>query len=355
LPKQLPPSNNHVVFRVDAGARRGLSFGHLYRCMEIALELRAVHGHRCVFAMRDIAEGVRVARGSGNEVVTIPEDLSFEDEISILSELPGNIVVFDLIDAESRDMSRLHQIGKRTLALDDYGNKRIDTHAVINGSIVPHMDNCSSPNIIGQQKFFGPNYCVIGKSFGEARRAAVSDTARRILLTFGGSDPTGLTEKTAAALADLPDGFEIRVLVGPGYNFKTGLAKTQHQNKSCNYQIKENVPDMVSEILWADLVITAGGRTVYEIAATGTPMILIPSIEHEEPVAATMAELGAGINLGRWTRSTKKKLLNDITRLVPKNVREQMHLQGPAIIDGRGLERVCALITEFAGATSQAR
>ena len=36
---------------------------------------------------------------------------------------------------------------------------------------------------------------------------------------------------------------------------------------------------MVSEILWADLVITAGGRTVYEIAATGTHEELLETNE----------------------------------------------------------------------------
>ena len=335
-----------VCFRVDAGSQRGLSFGHLFRCLEIANELKASHDIESVFVMRDITEGIETAKNFGLNLISLSQDLSVEDEVEALLEVPGDTIIFDLIDAETRDFSPLHKIGKKTIALDDFGNKSIAADILINGSAVKETRNYPVPGGLKQEHYLGPEYCVIGNRFGQTSPAPINSQARHILATFGGSDPTNLSSHTADALLELPNTFQVTILLGPGYKKRDFLAGIVAQRNQPGFSIKKNVPDVLSEILWADIVITAGGRMVYEVAATGTPLIMIPSIEHEEPVSSAIAGYGAGIDLGRWKPSTKKLLLKEIEKLGSRKARQLMQRRQLGIIDGLGLARVSNVIAQ---------
>ena len=44
---------------------------------------------------------------------------------------------------------------------------------------------------------------------------------------------------------------------------------------------KKDVPNTAQMMLESEMAITAGGRVAYELAATGTPGIIVPSNDHE--------------------------------------------------------------------------
>ena len=77
---------------------------------------------------------------------------------------------------------------------------------------------------------------------------SIGPLAYRLLLTFGGSDPTGLTLRFLHAVAQVTDWSELRVIVGPGYSDQR-RAYTQ--------------------------VIMSKSHHTYELAFTGTPTLLI--------------------------------------------------------------------------------
>jgi len=234
------------------------------------------------------------------------------------------------------------------LVLDDFGNKTLSADFVINGNLAKQHCQYEQPDGHCQKLYCGADYCVIGQRFFDRRSQWVSPAVDKVLITFGGSDPTGITEKTVRALSGVSSLKTVTVLAGPGYQHNDRLHHVIKAASGPKFYLKENVPDIVSEFLEADVVIAAGGRTAYELAAMGKPAILIPSIDHEVSTAVALEELGASVNLGPWGRSSAIRLSQVLRELNEKARRERMLKCGRAIFDGKALNRVCAVIDGMA-------
>ena len=114
-----------VAFRVDAGRRPGLSFGHLSRCLLLARTLLRERGVRSVFLMRDLADGASFAREKGMRVAVWPEGQDQETErrtvLDALTLEGADWLVHDLPYPEVDDglFSACAALGVRTLFIDD--------------------------------------------------------------------------------------------------------------------------------------------------------------------------------------------------------------------------------------------
>src|SRR5262249_21558871 len=133
---------------------------------------------------------------------------------------------------------------------------------------------------------------------------AVREQARMLLLTFGGSDPQGLTLKAAQALESLPDAIEIVAVAGPAFSYQKEFEALQarlRRKVTLMRQVEGHIADLMFE---ADLVLCSGGMTVYEIAALGTPGLVLAQNTREEARMRAFARhgsvefLGLGSELG---------------------------------------------------------
>ena len=62
-----------VLFRVDAGRQKGLSFGHAVRCLTISEALTRRFCAKNLFLMRNFVEGVAFVEKAGEKVEKIPK------------------------------------------------------------------------------------------------------------------------------------------------------------------------------------------------------------------------------------------------------------------------------------------
>src|SRR3546814_8638629 len=98
-------------------------------------------------------------------------------------------------------------------------------------------------------------------------------------------------------------------------------------------------------MLWCDLAISATGLTKYELAATGTPAILLSHDRAHAENNLAFAELGAAVDLGEIAllsditiAETVRALLQDAAR------RARMSSCGRRAVDGRGAFRIVAVL-----------
>jgi hypothetical protein len=117
----------------------------------------------------------------------------------------------------------------------------------------------------------------------------VTPEVRRVLVTFGGADPANMTEKTIRALAAIPGDFQVQIVVGLAYEPRAAL-RTWVQELGPRFEVREQVRDMSRRIHAADLVITSAGRTVYEVAAIGTPCLEMCQNAREQQHLFALAE-----------------------------------------------------------------
>lgn len=323
-----------VLFRVDAGRRWGLSFGHAFRCLALAEELRGRGDADIRFLMTDIAEGVAVVRDRGWPVVLLPDGIAGADQVEALAAADWDVVVCDLPRPAELPLQRLAP--RPVVVLADGGLYRNPAVLVVDAAA--GLAETETPLLK-----LGPAYCILGPQFDGCRRSATNPgSASLALATFGGSDPAGLTLKTTRALATrLPAGLTLHVVLGPGFAGRDEVEAAAGRTT----QVVQGIPDMATAMREADFVIAAAGRTAYELAATGTPAILIPSIAHEELTAAGFAAAGSAVDLGPWNDESASRLAQSVTALAADpSRREAMRQAGLATVDGGGRRRIADLI-----------
>ncbi len=108
-----------------------------------------------------------------------------------------------------------------------------------------------------------------------------------------------------------------------------------------------DVPNMAELFSRADLAITAGGGTLYEIARVGVPGIVISLVPHQERNAGFFEKEGCIINLGPGSAPFEKRL-GERVRWLMKNskLRSEMSRRGRKLVDGKGRERVAKIVEE---------
>jgi spore coat polysaccharide biosynthesis predicted glycosyltransferase SpsG len=174
----------------------------------------------------------------------------------------------------------------------------------------------------------------------------------RLLVTLGGSDPAGLTAPVVRALAHSSPPIRADIVLGPGF---VGAEEIRAIAATAGAQIivHEAVPSLAEMMRRADLAIAAGGRTAYELAATGTPAILIASHPAEAPVVRAFERLGTCLAMpdadadadpgamAAYLQAALRSLSADVER------RARMSRMGQAAVDGRGRDRVAAALAEL--------
>src|SRR5690606_9570780 len=128
----------------------------------------------------------------------------------------------------------------------------------------------------GTTLLLGPEYALLRREFSLTRqqRKIYNHTLSRILICFGGSDPTGETIKVLDAINDpLFSKFEFDCVVGkanPNLEFIENIC-SRRKNVSLHIQIDQ----MAALMFHADLAICSLGTITWERYCIGLPAITI--------------------------------------------------------------------------------
>lgn len=240
-----------VVFRVRANARVGS--GHVHHCLHLADELA---DQRLLFLLSDcdpFVEELVAAHGYESR-----EETDLAADLAALAGPGGNLVVNDVLDTTETEVLVQRSAGYRVVNIEDLGPGARLADWVVN-ALYPVQDTD------GAHVSSGPEYATLRSEFINLPPKTVRERPERILITFGGTDPGGLAERCSRLLADTIDA-EVHVILGPAApdaDFPDGIT------------VKRQVRSMAAEMMEADLVLCAAGRTVYEAAAVGTPVAVL--------------------------------------------------------------------------------
>jgi spore coat polysaccharide biosynthesis predicted glycosyltransferase SpsG len=108
--------------------------------------------------------------------------------------------------------------------------------------------------------------------------------------------------------------------------------------------------DFMGLLAGQDVVITSAGRTLYECAALGKPVITVPTIAHEAVTAAEFSRLTGSPDIGQWdTVSGPARLLAAMeTYWRSPRLRHGVGQAGCQLVDGMGLQRVVSVLEKSA-------
>lgn len=288
-----------IVFRADASQKIGI--GHVMRCLTLADGL-AVHGAKVRFICRQQpGDMISYIQGKGYDVVTWMQ--TDEEIVEYLDTINQSIDWF-IVDHYELDVSwerLLRPYVKKIMVIDDLANRPHHCDLLLDqnyylDSLQRYGELLRSPCVT----LLGPQYALLRNEFsilGQNLRERTG-CVKRILVFFGGSDPTGDTLKTLKALERIKKSYiEVDVIVGQSNSQLEEIKATC--NKLPNTKFHCQIDYMAQLMGQADLAIGAGGTATWERCYLGLPSLVTIVADNQEIVTEAVAHYGAIINMGR--------------------------------------------------------
>ena len=330
--------NYDIGIRVEMGDEIGS--GHFYRCLAISKELKA-RKKSVVFLVSNKKNFLKHVKGKIPyfEIKGNTEKAQIENSKKNLKKI--HLLIIDLSKQNQKYSKELSNL-KKTVVIDDFGNKKIFSELLFNGSIVKKFHNYTIAKK-SCKTFFGPKYMILRNQFLENRQnfRITKKPIKKILLSFGGNDDKHLTLKFLKILQN--KNFKITIVVGPTNPDQKAISSMVKKMK--HIRIRNSVKNMAKLLTEQDLVICSTGITVYEVACLGTPCIMLPS-KKLMPVAKEIEKRGFGINYGLWDNNPSK-ILTIISKLDSFKKRKKMFANGRSITDGKGVQRITSKILKL--------
>ncbi|OIQ88342.1 UDP-2,4-diacetamido-2,4,6-trideoxy-beta-L-altropyranose hydrolase [mine drainage metagenome] len=334
-----------VAFRVDASATIGS--GHLMRCLALADKLQE-HGDVILFVVRAAEQTWQaLPRQYHLAVVTLPE--SAADWARDAEETRAALAIFgspdwlviDHYGLGSEWEAAMRDFCGRIFVIDDIGRHH-DCDLLLDQNVLNNPESYRDRVPAHCRRLLGPGYALLRREFREARaRLRHRDgSVRRVLISFGGSDPTGETEKAIEGfLAAGLDGVMADVVLGPA-NPRAAEIK-QKFGTHPRVHLIPHTDHMAAEMLGADLAISAGGVSMWERACLGLPSIVITAADNQMKGAEWLAAQGGHLLLGESAVVAAQDIAEALCCLAGNSqLRTLFARTGAALVDGCGSERV---------------
>ncbi len=329
-----------ILFRCDGDTEVGL--GHIYRCLALADQMRDAHGCGVLFSMAAGRVGFDLVRAAGYPVEQITDEGEEDTWLErTIEQWQPDALVLDVRSALARDsVDQWRKKGLLVITLDDPSERRLAADLAFYPP-VPQVGKIDWTGFTGKLHV-GWEWVVLRKQFARCP-SRVPHVRPTILVTMGGSDPSGLTLKVIEALEQLDDEFEMLVVIGPAFPHHNKLERLM-ATKRCRVDIRKNVTDMAALMTRADLAIASFGVTAYELAAMGVPAIYFCATQDHAESASTFVKEGVALSMGPNTMEPNRYLVEIVTDLMrnPSNRLSMERLARP-MIDGKGAARIANL------------
>ena len=317
-----------MIFRTDASIQIGS--GHVMRCLALADALKA-QGAECKFICRehegnllqhiwdrgfaayslpvrsdDSSVGAKSSGDNVNNNPCVSTDWATDAAQSKVSagDTAVDWLIVDHYSLDARWEKEMRSVCRQLMVIDDLADRPHDCDLLLDQNYYCNQeqryqgvlpDHCVT--------ILGPAYVLLRQEFHAARQQLkVRDgTIQRILVFFGGSDPTNQTHIVLKALEQFqsPE-ISVDVVVGPTNPNRESIRTLCDRLPCVTYYC--NVSNMAELVANADLGIGAGGSAMWERCYLGLPTITVVSADNQLRTTEDMAALGAIDYLG-WSDS----------------------------------------------------
>lgn len=353
----------NIFIRVDSSINMGT--GHLMRCLTLADSLQK-KGGVVSFICRLLPGNIcHVIEKKGYKLYRLPYTSSecsdrlklsphenwldvewwtdVNETIAVLQNT-GQFVDWLVVDHYSLDYNwekSVRPYVQKIMVIDDLADRSHDCDLLLDQNLYNNMETRYEGLVPAHcQKLLGPSYALLRPEFIKAREnlRKRNGTIQRILVFFGGSDPTNETAKALEAvyLLNHPQ-LAVDVVVGSANPHKEKIKKLCLTIPNTTYHCQvENMAELISR---ADLAIGAGGSASWERCCLGLPSLVVILADNQCELVNNLAEQGAIINLGWAKNLTAIDYLEAIDKLISIQMKK-LTRECSKLVDGKGCKRV---------------
>ncbi len=356
------PLNKRIAIRVDANQHIGL--GHFFRCLNLAKILRQSCGVESIFFVLEssLIEIVRAQLSSGGfECLTCSEknDPWRDSPSRFIADCQRLGVVgalLDLLAPGNEDIDLLQDIPWQPSPIDDFVG-RLETlglpvflysdslqpmtrfgRLTINPSPSQNLSHYAAKR--HKALLLGPEFHVSDPALKVSN--AKKNLGKHMLAFFGGYDHIGFGSALIDYWKKLSDRPPLRIVIGGG---TPNPKHTVDFFRNHGVDVGLNIQNMASEYSKAKMTVTAGGTSLYDLAALGVPAAAAATRQRQADSIVYLETQGACINLGLGLDEFTQALPHLFSVFTEESRLQSLARTGPKIIDGKGGQRIATAIT----------
>jgi UDP-2,4-diacetamido-2,4,6-trideoxy-beta-L-altropyranose hydrolase len=357
-----------VAIRADASIQIGS--GHVMRCLTLAEALRergaAVHficrnlpghlggvladqGYPVHWLPAPVAAGTALPAHTAHSAwLGVPWTEDAEQTRERLAGWPEiDWLIVDHYALDRAWESRMRPLVKGIMVIDDLADRPHDCDLLLDQNLYEDMDQRYGGLVPADCRLLlGPRYALLRPEFREARQTLRQRDGgvRRILVFFGGADPSNETAKALRAIQRLerPE-IAVDVVVGAANPHRAEIEALCAALLNARFHCQ--VDNMAELMARADLAIGASGVSTWERAALGLPALVVTVAENQKAIAYAADDNGLLICLGDkvqikvtdWVMALRKVLSNP-------DVLVEMSSIALFLNDGQGVKTVMEIL-----------
>jgi len=344
-------SKMRVLFVVEAGFRAGL--GHLLRCRVLLQELW-IRGHRVDLWLYgdDTALAGRGWPADMKLFQSVVDETASKvcDSISRLQEKSRYdwLVVDGYRFSGKAHCEQFAAHDARLMMLDDLADRELKADIILNQN-TSQVEAYAGSNVVATRFLLGPQYALIDRVYCPERNIphSLNNEVRQVLLTFGGVDRNGRTLKVVDLLAKYKTAFEIVVVTGLYFPY---VAELKGRSGNNTLRVVQNISNLAKQMHQCDLMITAGGSTVWQACCSGVPMLVLQTVKNQSLVIKTLLEFNAALCLDATLEPHKNAGIQEceftevFSAVSDAAVRSRLSVNALQLVDGQGVGRVTQVL-----------
>ena len=367
-----------IVFRTDASLTIGT--GHVMRCLTLASGLRE-RSVQAFFVCRE-HEGhlCDLIEEQGFAVIRLPaptagyqtdgtlthaawlgaswqEDAEQTRTTIEASDLKPDWLVVDHYALDQHWEGALRASVGRIMVIDDLADRVHDCDLLLDQNLVAQMHTRYAGNAsVACGMLLGPEFALLQPIYAELhnRLPPREGPIRRIFIFFGGADSDNLTGRTLDAFLNLnrPD-IEIDVVITIGGPHTAAVHKQVAGHD--NIHLHSGLPALAPLMAKADLALGAAGATSWERLCLGLPALVVTLAENQRPIADALNHRGLIRWLGHQDAVDESAIGHALEKLIQQKLDEDWSLRCLEVVDGNGVNRVCAALAVVATTSLRVR
>jgi UDP-2,4-diacetamido-2,4,6-trideoxy-beta-L-altropyranose hydrolase len=252
-----------VVFRADGNAEIG--YGHFIRTLGIASLIN--NDFECVFATQEPTE---YQISEINKVCGHLICLKKTDHLDVfLNHLRGDdIVVIDSYTFDFTFQLLIKDRGCKVIYIDDHNDKHYVCDALINN--IPGFSKDSFDMQKYTKAYLGLDYALLRKEFFNPVLRKIRKNKNTVFLSFGGSDPLNISEKTIKFINLIFPLLKINLLIGDAYKYEDRLKNYN------NVEVHKNIGalEVASLIAESEISIITASSLLNEVSCIGGKILV---------------------------------------------------------------------------------
>ncbi|MCK4598756.1 UDP-2,4-diacetamido-2,4,6-trideoxy-beta-L-altropyranose hydrolase [Candidatus Bipolaricaulota bacterium] len=336
--------NKPLIIRADANTHIGT--GHLMRCLALAQAWKDSGGEVAFITACESDGLLQRLLDEGFQIVTVersyPDPADLEATSQVLAAHPNAWVVLDGYHLDEVYQKQVKEAGHPLLVIDDMAHlEHYYADIVLNQNLHAAQLHYSCEPYT--QLLLGTQYVLLRREFLEWQdwKREIPEVARKVLVTLGGGDPDNVTLKVVRALQQVNvDDLETVVVVGASNPHFREL-QSAIRNPQSAIRLVQNVTNMAELMAWADVAISAGGSTCWELAFMRLPSAILVLAENQEETVRMLTERAVFLSLRDGHNTQLQDIAQALTHLLLNHeIRRKLSQKASLLLDGLGALRV---------------